>query len=596
MFRLVFLVAIVVGGSGCADARLNSPGALFSNFTSSHSLLDQPSSSRHLEAGEAGELVERAWTWTKLHTRGHCQPSDILEPVDGPSSQLCDPFNCIHQNIVDSSATAKRGVERCKKACQDITACRAVSYAHCRRQGGCPVEGNNACKLYFDQPYDGLPSSKWTCQPAGCSLDSNQDTGAPHIGGVCFAKAFIDGLEIDAQDVAVEPDVTVADAAIESSQDHSEDTAIVSESTSVVHDRMDRSVAALTPLPLDWQPQHLAATQFTPDLTPSTGHHKCFSDYTTDGGQMIRLSLTGHITNAAIRSFLLLPRSYHETSSGDAEHFPLVLYLHGRGGKENHTYDDRSFFDTYGREKTGRLVCLMKAAGILDDVIILVPDGQTHLWIDSFDKKETSTETNIVHELIPYVDANYRTLRDPAFRMVKGFSMGGYGALLYGVKHPDVFGHVLARSAGRWPSNMNWNRLTKSVNSERMRAQHQMQAAGHQRKVSGWRSHSFLVENIYRDSSYYKQLDFVEIVRQLFKEAEKEGHKEGAATLALAALRKSHFWVYTGREDSGSLLQQKFIMDEVVDPIQLSYVLHLVKGCGHGVSLGALDCSEELFY
>lgn len=41
-----------------------------------------------------------------------------------------------------------------------------------------------------------------------------------------------------------------------------------------------------------------------------------------------------------------------------------------------------------------------------------------------FDKKETSTETNIVHELIPYIDANYRTLRDPAFRMVKGFSMG----------------------------------------------------------------------------------------------------------------------------------------------------------------------------
>lgn len=55
---------------------------------------------------------------------------------------------------------------------------------------------------------------------AGCSVDSNQDAETPHIGGVCFAKAFIDGLETDPVDVAVEPDETIADA-IESSQDDS---------------------------------------------------------------------------------------------------------------------------------------------------------------------------------------------------------------------------------------------------------------------------------------------------------------------------------------------------------------------------------------
>lgn len=37
-----------------------------------------------------------------------------------------------------------------------------------------------------------------------------------------------------------------------------------------------------------------------------------------------------------------------------------------------------------GKDKTGRLLCLMLAAGIIDDVIILVPDGKTHLWIDSY--------------------------------------------------------------------------------------------------------------------------------------------------------------------------------------------------------------------
>lgn len=46
------------------------------------------------------------------------------------------------------------------------------------------------------------------------------------------------------------------------------------------------------------------------------------------------------------------------------------------------------------------------------------------LILRSFDKKTASSETNIIKELVPYIDAKFRTLRDPAYRMVKGFSMG----------------------------------------------------------------------------------------------------------------------------------------------------------------------------
>jgi len=94
-----------------------------------------------------------------------------------------------------------------------------------------------------------------------------------------------------------------------------------------------------------------------------------------------------------------------------------------------------------------------------------------------------------------------------------------------------------------------------------------------------WRSQSFLIERVYHDSSHYKNLDFVEIVRAFVERAQSSDSK---AKQELDQLRKTQFWIYTGAEDSGSLLQQKSILEEAVVPGQLSYVLKLVNGCGHG--------------
>jgi S-formylglutathione hydrolase FrmB len=48
-------------------------------------------------------------------------------------------------------------------------------------------------------------------------------------------------------------------------------------------------------------------------------------------------------------------------------------------------------------------------------------------------------ETYIVEQLVPYIDANYRTLADRNFRAIFGHSMGGFGAAYLGIRHPDLF-------------------------------------------------------------------------------------------------------------------------------------------------------------
>src|SRR3954453_16237671 len=51
-------------------------------------------------------------------------------------------------------------------------------------------------------------------------------------------------------------------------------------------------------------------------------------------------------------------------------------------------------------------------------------------------------ESVIIKDLIPHVDATYRTVADRGARAIEGFSMGGFGAAHFGFKYPETFGVV----------------------------------------------------------------------------------------------------------------------------------------------------------
>jgi enterochelin esterase-like enzyme len=50
-------------------------------------------------------------------------------------------------------------------------------------------------------------------------------------------------------------------------------------------------------------------------------------------------------------------------------------------------------------------------------------------------------------ELVPWIDAHYRTRAEPKHRAVAGSSLGGVAALMLGWEHPDVFGAVVCMSS-----------------------------------------------------------------------------------------------------------------------------------------------------
>jgi len=120
-----------------------------------------------------------------------------------------------------------------------------------------------------------------------------------------------------------------------------------------------------------------------------------------------------------------LPPGY----SDGTPRYPVVYFLHGAGGNEN---SDAGGFAGLIQKET--------AAKQIPPVICVFPNGGMSGYMDHPDQKVmVMVETFLIQELIPKIDATYRTVASRAGRTLCGFSMGGGGAIRLAVKHPDLF-------------------------------------------------------------------------------------------------------------------------------------------------------------
>ena len=116
--------------------------------------------------------------------------------------------------------------------------------------------------------------------------------------------------------------------------------------------------------------------------------------------------------------------------------FPVVYYLHGSGGNESRNVGLAEFV----RRATD--------AGQIEPMLVVFVNGGSETgYHDSVDGT-IKAETMIIDELIPCIDATYRTVADRAGRAIQGFSMGGGGALRLAIKYPTRFSSVVVYGAG----------------------------------------------------------------------------------------------------------------------------------------------------
>lgn len=148
-------------------------------------------------------------------------------------------------------------------------------------------------------------------------------------------------------------------------------------------------------------------------------------------------SVQSAILGRAVDYCVALPPGF---DSSGATRYPTLYFLHGL------FEDDRSWSERGGE----RLWEDLTARGEIGKFIVVLPDAGKTFYVNSLDGRDRY-EDFFIQELVPAIDRAYPTLAEPAARGVTGTSMGGYGALHYGMRHPNVFGSASAHSAALLP-------------------------------------------------------------------------------------------------------------------------------------------------
>src|SRR5262249_10157044 len=127
-----------------------------------------------------------------------------------------------------------------------------------------------------------------------------------------------------------------------------------------------------------------------------------------------------------------LPPGYRE----GGQRYPVVHYLHGLGGNERDSAYTATFVDKAIRAKE------------VPPLIYVFPNGGYASMYEDRPRDGVMAETLIVKELIPQIDTSYRTLGTRDGRAVSGFSMGGFGALRFAFRYPELFSSVVTVAGG----------------------------------------------------------------------------------------------------------------------------------------------------
>jgi S-formylglutathione hydrolase FrmB len=133
--------------------------------------------------------------------------------------------------------------------------------------------------------------------------------------------------------------------------------------------------------------------------------------------------------DTAVGYNILLPPGY---DSADRR-YPVIYWLHGVGGDENAAVS----------AVAPPLVAAMNDRALPPFIVVFVNGADYTFFADSPDGA-IPAETAFISELIPHIDATFRTVADRRSRGIEGFSMGGFSALAHAMKHVDLFGSVVA--------------------------------------------------------------------------------------------------------------------------------------------------------
>ena len=165
-----------------------------------------------------------------------------------------------------------------------------------------------------------------------------------------------------------------------------------------------------------FQPAAQEFLRFSPTTLRETGNRSRFFRETVDS----------ELEGAAREFVTYLPPSYLTEPNRE---YPVVYLLHGINGGSRE-WEPRDIDEVLDG---------LWAEGLAESIVIM-PDGESLWYADQ--PGGTPWRSMFLTEMVPLVDAEYRTLPERDFRGLTGISMGGFGAFSMGLSNPATFSSI----------------------------------------------------------------------------------------------------------------------------------------------------------
>ena len=144
-------------------------------------------------------------------------------------------------------------------------------------------------------------------------------------------------------------------------------------------------------------------------------------------GRVETVRFQSKLIGAALPYNVVLPADYDTSTT---TRYPVLYLLHGLTGHYS-DWASRSNVADYAQQYR---------------MIVVMPEGNDGWYTDNASVTTDKYESYILKELIPDVQHRYRTIEARYGRSIAGLSMGGYGAIKFGLKAPTTFAFAASMS------------------------------------------------------------------------------------------------------------------------------------------------------
>ena len=144
-------------------------------------------------------------------------------------------------------------------------------------------------------------------------------------------------------------------------------------------------------------------------------------------------SIPSKMLGHSVSYCVFLPPSY---DSDQARKFPVLYFLHGLGESSQTLLDAGGW----------NLIENLWEQKQIGDFLIVTPSADRSFYVNSRDGK-VRYEDFFIREFLPFIESHYRIQAERRTRGITGIYMGGYGALRFAFRYPQLFGSVSAHSA-----------------------------------------------------------------------------------------------------------------------------------------------------